>query len=356
MRSPLVYAAFFALVVLLNSCSDAVPQPGSHSDLLSSLMEKHRVPGVQLVLFNQNEILTSLALGVCDVRTGDSLRTDTPMELASLSKPVFHYLVQQMLDSFMYDIPLRNLIDTTLAFQVPIEPGSRRLSDYLNLQHQHPEDWFWNITPMQMLTHQSGLGDHWKPEPKLLHPPGTKFYYSDEGYLLLQRIIEQRSGHSMQYLLDALISDELAPIRCFSRLNAATQSASGHDAKGAYKREILRSEEALAHGSLLASAEVYARFMQMLRSEGHFTRPEVQVSVQNNLYWTPGWGLERIGEELLFWHWGNNTYFQGYCGYFPGKEWGFVLYTNSNNGLKLVHEFIPKLLGYSLESTRWVLP
>ena len=62
-----------------------------------------------------------------------------------------------------------------------------------------------DITVRHVLTHTTGL-PNWRPageERVPLRPPGVRWGYSGEGFVLLMQHLEQRTGQSLDHLVDA---------------------------------------------------------------------------------------------------------------------------------------------------------
>ncbi len=57
--------------------------------------------------------------------------------------------------------------------------------------------------------------------------------------------------------------------------------------------------------------------------------------------WGLGWGL---ADDQLVWHWGNNTGYRAFVIASARTGDGFVMLTNSENGLKLAQPLAQKLL------------
>ena len=116
---------------------------------------------------------------------------------------------------------------------------------------------------------------------------------------------------------------------------------------------IERSQEALAHGTLLCSAQQYAEFIQHLSRNQRFPPLVSLAQVEADLYWARGWGVDRSTPDTVYWHWGNDTYFQNFACYAPQRDLGLVIMTNSQNGLKLIEALFPRLWGQSIQAVHW---
>jgi len=63
-----------------------------------ALMRAGEVPGVSIAVIRDSKLFWSGAFGVADPSTGAVARPDTTFQAASLSKPVFAYIVLRLVD------------------------------------------------------------------------------------------------------------------------------------------------------------------------------------------------------------------------------------------------------------------
>jgi CubicO group peptidase (beta-lactamase class C family) len=329
--------------------------------LLDSLRHVYEVPGVQVCLFRADDLLLSMASGRKDARDSAPVEVDTRFEAASLSKPVFVYLLHQLeqdgcLPPHWLRRPICEWIDFSQPFAPALAPRYRGLAGYTDFRPGYERASFCQITAYHLLTHQSGLGDWWDSLPQVHFPPGRRFRYSDDGYLLLQRLVEAHTGVPLQTLLIRYLPRELAALRVFSQETLRGETAPGHERSGAYQRDSWRSEEALAHGTLLCSAEDYATFMQHVAQNGLFPPSLPRSQVSQAVHWTIGWGLDYTAGDTAYWHWGNDVYYQHLACYDPQRDLGLVVMTNAQRGLALIDVLWPYLWGHPMAATGWVLP
>lgn len=351
---------FLALAACLwMGCQSPPPTAGPVTTAtLDSLRQVYRVPGVQVCRFRQDRVLGRLASGLRDMRHEAPVTDHTRFEAASLSKPVFAYLLTRLAEAGHLPPdwlrrPLCEWIDTDQPFAPAREPRYRGLDQYLSFRPDYSRTPFCQMTAQQLLTHQSGMGDWWDAQPTRRFAPGCRFRYSDDGYLLLQRVVEAHLDTPLQALLQQHLPDFLAAMRSFSAATLRGAVAHGHQTEGQYQRDIWRSQEALAHGTLLCSAQAYAAFMQHLSREQRFPPQRDMARVAEGLYWARGWGVDCSSPDTVYWHWGNDTYFQHFACYAPQRDLGLVIMTNSQNGLKLIEALFPRLWGEPIEAVHW---
>lgn len=173
---------------------------------LRSILEAHfgttyTAAVVQVV--GRGRVVANIALGTLNPERGDEpVTTSTPFDLASLTK------------LFTSTAVLRLIAGGRLELEDPVQkylpafngPGKNR------------------VTIRHLLTHSSGLppmvtlfgadapsGDPWNTVFKcpLEAPPGSRVVYSDVGFMVLARLIEDVSGNSLPVAMRSLVLDPL---------------------------------------------------------------------------------------------------------------------------------------------------
>jgi CubicO group peptidase (beta-lactamase class C family) len=142
------------------------------------------------------------------------------------------------------------------------------------------------ITTRQVLSHTTGL-PNWREAGRPLvplRPPGQRWGYSGEGFVLLQQHLEARAGRSI---------DQLAAERLFGPLGMSDTS--------------FDPPEVGYHGwrPLLTTGADFGRFLAHVLAIDD-ERWRAQVEIDDELAWGAGWGLERVGTRLNGWQWGLN--------------------------------------------------
>ncbi|HEY0131776.1 MAG TPA: serine hydrolase domain-containing protein [Allosphingosinicella sp.] len=124
---------------------------------------------------------------------GDSLRADTIMYGASLTKAVFAYTVMQLVEEGRIDL------DRPLAGYLPRPlPEYGNLDAYGNWGDLAGDERWRKLTARHLLTHSSGFSNFSWDEPdgklRFRFDPGARYAYSGEGLILLQFAIEKGLG------------------------------------------------------------------------------------------------------------------------------------------------------------------
>lgn len=304
---------------------------------MEALMKKHAVPGCALAVIQEGEVAFSQTYGVRD-QWGAPLTPGTLFECASLTKSLFALLAMQEADQGRLDL------------DAPIPPLLRE------------EPWsedprFLTVTPRQALSHGTGLPNWQKKPMDMKFDPGSSFSYSGEGYYLLQKLIEQNTGKSMEQLFRERFYGDFGMESSTAYWTPAVGAAfsQGFAADGSVRkvRDSRRvsgnAPEPNAAWSLYSYAYDYARFLcAMIQKRGGLSQAmfDQMTSPQNqadaNISWGLGFGIPREAPTVM-WHWGDNDGFQSFAVWDKAAGSGAVVNTNSDNGVAFYMELLKNL-------------
>jgi CubicO group peptidase (beta-lactamase class C family) len=133
------------------------------------------VPGVAIAVVDGGKPVWNRSFGVTNILIRDPVREETLFEAASMTKPVFAYVVMRLADEKRLDL------DTPLvAYRRPDNLGSDP-----NLER---------ITARHVLEHSTGL-PNWAATPLVTSSaPGSIYTYSGEAFIWLQLVVETIMG------------------------------------------------------------------------------------------------------------------------------------------------------------------
>ncbi|HEX6084421.1 MAG TPA: serine hydrolase domain-containing protein [Thermoanaerobaculia bacterium] len=340
---------------------------------LELFREVTRVPAIVVAGLVDGAPL-ALASGVKDARKSDPVSVDTLFPAASLTKPVFALAVRKLVRAgrLSWDAPLQEITDLGLTGEAA------------------------RITAAHVLSHATGL-PNWRFQPELkLEPgfaPGSRWQYSGEGYVLLQRVVESITAQPIATHLQESI---LAPFGMASSTLAWTPeleatAAAGHDRNGAplekslgyyaqRNHEILEKAELRAAtatyeqieaayaksaaaplpvmiapnvaGSMMTTAADYARFLTRLAADmlEHPADYRPRVEVNRALGWTLGLGVD----GSAFFQWGDGPGFKHLAWIRPRAKTGVVFLTNGDRGQALYSRVLRRVLGEDPATLYWL--
>lgn len=344
MRTVLLFAGLAPLL------AGAQPPPGS-AEAVRQLMAEARVPGLALAAVEDGEVAWAETFGLADVGSGTAVGPETVFEAASLSKPVFAYVVLRLAERGEIDL------DAPLWDLLP----------YDRLAHDSRAR---RITPRLVLTHRSGL-PNWGGTPlELARAPDVRWGYSGEGFVYLQQAVEAATGLSLDALARREVFEPLGMTRSAYEWRDDWTPATGYDMIGE-PRLLRRWDEANAAASLTTTAADYARFLAaVLRGEGlaaetlrealarqtdvpaaAFDGDTGHEAAAAHVGWGLGWGVQEDGARRAIWHWGDNGAFRAFVVGDLDDQSGVVYLTNSENGLA----FAEDLLGLVRDGPPWAV-
>lgn len=315
---------------------------------IPALMEQARVPGLSIALVRGGTTCWSRAFGHKDVGTMEAVGIDTVFQAASLSKPVFAYAVLQLAERGVIDL------DTPLTTYLP--------DPYV------PDDPLLDrITARRVLSHTTGW-PNWRPANRPLKQdrvPGEGFGYSGEGYLYLQRVVEQVTGQPFDGYMRQALLEPLGMTRSSYRWAAPDDPAVAvaHDRDGAVRARYAEVPPEAA-SSLHTTAEDFARFLEAILLPGdepwrlspsgvaRMLRPHVQLT--HAVAWGLGWGLQVTRDGRAFWHWGDNPGYKSVTLTSLDARQGVVVLMNGDNGSTLWEPIVRLALGGDYPAFAWL--
>ena len=372
-RSKFLYPRIFAFGVLtlastlvkyaLASPASSEPSQSTSAAKLQAdipkLMKEGDVPGLSIALVGGGKVSWQHNFGVKNEKTGQPVDDNTIFEAASLSKPVFAYAVLKLVEQgkLRLDVPL------TIYLPKPYIEGDPRLA---------------KITARFVLSHRTGF-PNWRGDgnPLTIHfTPGERFSYSGEGYVYLQRVVEQIEGKPLNDVMNELVFTPLGMTSSSYvwRTDFDDRTATGHDSD-ATPQDLWKPKEAGAASTLNTSAHDYALFLTAILNRVGLKKPtfremetpEIAVDPQctnctervpkelsKNVFWGLGWGIEKGAGETWLWHWGDNGSFKCFVVANPNRRSAVVLFTNSENGLAIAPAIIRDVFGSKPLAFTWL--
>ena len=306
-------------------------------------MKAANVPGLSMAIIHDARIAWRQGFGVTDASRGVAVTVDTMFEAASMSKPVFAYVVLKLCEegALNLDTPLtRYTSDRFLA-------GDARLD---------------LITARQILSHTSGF-QNWRSDksPLAIHfTPGSQYLYSGEGYNYLQTVVTLALKQPFEAYMrrrlfvpfgmsaSAYVWDDMAGRRM----------ARPHDTDGKAFDNNRSSAESVARygsaGALLTTPSDYAKFVIGVidppppdafrltpRSLSEMLRPHVKLDgTPFPASWALGWQVfHNPGRDFIY-HGGDNKGFHCAAVASVAGRSGFVAMTNSDRGPEVLRSLM----------------
>ena len=315
---------------------------------IPSLLEKGRVPGLQIALVRDGKIIWHQSFGVKNAATDEPVTEETIFEAASLTKPFFAYYVMKLVEEGTLDL------DKPLISYLPKDNIEKELGHPLAAEGFR-RDWFEKITPRHVLSHSGGMphGESGKVYP-LFFEPGTRWKYSAGGYGFLQEAVEHLKGDRLENLMKREVLDPLGMKRSYLVWKDEYEKtmASGHGYFGT-PEEFRRRKIANAAATLYTTAEEYAKFVcTVLNGQGRrqetlkeMLTSRIDMNKEMGLGWSLGFGTQQDANGTAFWQWGDLRIFRSYIIAYPREKAAVVYLANSFYGLSICPEIVASSVG-----------
>ena len=339
-------------------------------DELPALVDSCGIPVLQYYYFSpQGDLYGVVCAQDTTFDIPQPIDEQSIFQAASLSKPVFAYIVMRMVDRGEIDL------DTPIAL-------------YTDIDRFEDKEMACRLTPRIVLSHQTGLpnwaagpsSDEW-PTSRITfkYPADSCFAYSGEGYAFLQRAVEAMAGRPL---------DEVARREVFEPFDMPTTSYAWQPVydsialvgfnRAGEDRGQGRHPRANSAYTLRTNATEYARFIRrgLLEGEGlseaahrEMFTPQVHAqryadeprACDSSVFWCLGFGavcqLSADGAAAAsdyLWHWGDNGNFKALWILHPATKEGFVYFSNRATGHDLLDPFLKNLTGDDLPLNDWI--
>ena len=304
---------------------------------LSIMMKRANVVGLSIAVVNQAKPVYQRALGLRDREAALGVDSNTVFEAASLTKPVFAYLVMGLVKEKLLDL------DTPLYHYL----------EYGDIAHDPRHKL---ITARMVLSHSSGLPSGRSGcRLEFVYDPGTYFNYSPEGYFYMQLVVEKLLNKKLDYIMKERVFEPLHMRQSSLVWTAAMEQnyTTGYDY---FEKRVNRwkPDKASAMSSLQTTASDYARFMGEVMSGrllgkdyvAQMLKPQVQViKGDTTLWWSLGFGVDKTTAKPAYYQWGSNLGVQNLVVLYPGQQIGVVYLVNNEHGLQIKDDVLALTIG-----------
>ncbi|KAF2790876.1 beta-lactamase/transpeptidase-like protein [Melanomma pulvis-pyrius CBS 109.77] len=329
--------------------------------LVQELMNEWKVPGLAIAVIHGDEIYTK-GYGVAKF-PNEKVTADTLFNCASTSKSFTAGAIALLVEdndkypNVQWTTPVSNLLSDDFVLPDP----------------QYTE----NVTIEDILSHRSGMPGHdssylgihasYPDTPKsvtrnlrnlpLSRPLRTEYQYCNMMYTAASYMVEVLSGESYADFLKSRFWDPLQMSNTYHDIsgvesgNAAEHLAHGHvwDEKGESYINVPKHNEPEGQGAgcIYSCVKDYAKWVQsMIKGSGPLPRKahkelvkpraidhlddEDRMPFYSQSLYALGWYVESYRGHTVIGHDGYVTGFKSLMRYMPEKEWGIVIFGNSN--------------------------
>ena len=301
------FAVFFITVSLCAS-DRILPQPvgrlqQSVAGFIDTIMMKYSVPGATVGIWRHDSVIVLLTKGIADIDQGRAVNRKDQVRIGSITKT---FVVSVFLE--LVDEKKVSLTDTLKKFLPSIPKADRillvQLCNHTSGIHDILEDSLnqnnFVVKPRYHWSRQELLDtiSHTRPD----FEPGTRFSYSNTGYLVLGLVIEKVSGHSIESEISARL---LKPLKLFATAFPADSLFTTRFLRGYMLDETTKKLKDVScispslvwtAGAMISTLDDLKKWSRLLY-KGEFLKPQTR---QNRLAFTQGWNeYSRYGLGIM---------------------------------------------------------
>nr|WP_246164437.1 serine hydrolase domain-containing protein [Xanthovirga aplysinae] len=314
-------------------------------------MREFNIPGLAIAIINKGEVVYRINFGYANLEQKIPVTDTTIFEGASMSKSVFGFFVMKYVEEGKLDL-------------------DKPLHEYLPYPDIAYDDRYKKITARMVLSHRSGFPNWRENEPdkklRIKFEPGTDYLYSGEGYQYLAMVLKHIENTDWAGL-EVAFQDKIAqPLgmehTVFIQTPFTTKyKAEPYDENGKWidwKKDYWNNKEEGVFGaafSIHSEPLDFSKWMigvmkeELLSKESYheLLKPHSNVPTDDlDISYTLGFMKFPFIFTNTYGHGGNNEGFTSFFTLNTTKDWGYVLFTNSEYGEKLGEDlFFYLLLG-----------
>ncbi|WP_299432538.1 serine hydrolase domain-containing protein [uncultured Aquimarina sp.] len=310
---------------------------------IESKMNEYKINGISIAVINDGKVVYRKTDGYANVEKELPVTEQTIFEGASISKPVFGFFVMTFVEEGILDL-------------------DKPLYEYMEFPDIADDERYKKITARMALSHQTGF-QNWREDDKdnklkIQFEPGTDYFYSGEGYQYLTQVLKHilnTDDDGLEAEFQKRIGKQIGLEHTVYIQNDYTRKhkAEPYDEKNnrvdwennywVKKEDGIFSAPASIHSeSMDFSKWMIAVMNEEVLSEKSYEellKPHSKVPYDDfDVRYTLGFANLRVPFTNIYSHGGNNIGFTSWFLLDTEKDWGYVLFTNSEYGEQLGQE------------------
>ncbi|WP_299272600.1 serine hydrolase [uncultured Psychroserpens sp.] len=353
------------LIVIVMLLSNALTAQESREQKLSNFINTTLktlpiIPSVSIAISNNTETLYANGFGKYDIENNLKCNSSTNFYIASTTK------------SFL------GLLATLLDNEEKID-FNEQITNYKPFKNFSNTDIFKNITVLDLITHQSGIDNHYLSfllaysgdytnetivklieEETFQNEKRKAFEYSNFGYYLLGVLIKEELGLSWKDLLDEKVFKPLDMENTTAYISRSKNIAKPYVSvfPEKLKKIHLQKSDATMHaaGGLVSNANDIGKFLSFFLSKGkHNTEALVSKALIESTYtkhvstshdgikvfdgkaYGKGWRIGNFNKHSVVYHFGGYSGYYSHLSFLPEKNLGVAVFINHELGLPIAN-------------------
>jgi CubicO group peptidase (beta-lactamase class C family) len=317
------------------------------------------VPGLQYIVIDPNRILFEYAGGLADIKNQRKMKPDTTLMAYSMTKTFTAAAIMQLVEQgkLQLDDEINRYVNAYAGHGLTV----RQLLDHTaGLANPIPLRWVHLAAEHAAFDEDAAFARVLRDNAKLKYGPAQKFFYSNIGYWLLGKIIDNLAGVPYAVYIRANV---LQPLRLSPReidfvIPDPSRHANGYLAKyslmnfikglltdskvwGGYEGRWLRLQNVYvngpAFGGLVGSASSFSRFLQdQLQTDSILFNRETKRAFEAQqsdkagrlIPMTLGWHIGKVNGTAYFFKEGGGGGFHSEMRLYQEKGIGSVVMVN----------------------------
>ena len=281
-RRSLVQRCVIALAILPGAVQAQVSAspPTAVDSLVETFLAENQVPGVAVAVLHDGALVMARGYGLADIEHSVPVTTETMFQSASIGKQF-----------------------TAAAILLLAEDGRLKLDDPVTMHLGAAPVAWGGVTIRHLLTHTGGLPEYeslveWRKDyteselistiadSAFLFDPGTRWAYSNAGYMVLGAVVSALTGAHWGVFVDRRVFSPagMTTARVISESDIVPHRASGYQlAEGTIRNQDWVSPSLLSTGD----GALYFSIMDLVRWDQALRRGDILSEASRALWWTP---------------------------------------------------------------------
>ena len=298
------------------------------------------VPGASLTIIKNGHQLLKGTYGLANIENGTKVGPETNFRLASLSKAFTAACILKLAEQ------KRLNLEGSLRSYIPELPP---YADEVNLRQVlwHVSGLYdydsANLTDHRGQLHEADVLKLMKSAPPPYFPPGSKYQYSNTGYVLLGVVIERVSGYSFPRFMDREVFRPLGmnnSVLYDAGKNIIRNKAYGYEEKTGkwVMRDQSQTSALFGDGGVYSNIEDLAKWDEALNNDKLLTRETfTDVFTSGKLAsgevtgYGYGWKISSLDGEKVIFHDGSTSGFNNVYVRIPSRKLSVIFLTNRND-------------------------
>ncbi|WP_298893293.1 serine hydrolase domain-containing protein [uncultured Psychroserpens sp.] len=354
----------FIIVVLIVLSKNLIAQDSKEerlSNFIEEVLEAFPViPGVSIAISNNNETLYTNGFGKYDIENNFKCDSNTNFYIASTTKSFVGLLAA--------------LLDNEGKINL-----NEQITSYKPFKNFSNTDLFKNITVLDLITHQSGIDNHYLSfllaysgdytnetilklieEETFKNEKGKAFAYSNFGYYLFDVLIKEELGLSWKGLLHEKVFKPLDMQNTTAYISRAKNVAKPYISvfPEQLKTIHLQKSDATMHaaGGLVSNANDIGKFLSFFLSKGmynnetlvskeliestyakHISAAHDGIKVFDGKAYGKGWRIGNFNKYNVIYHFGGYSGYYSHLSFLPEQNLGVAVFINHEFGLPVAN-------------------